>query len=105
MFIGYRRKKNYDNKVSVYKLNTILIPKWELSLEKRGNVELTQEDAEIIFNPSRSKEYEQYLNNKLKNYNFPFVHSGMERTPIIEKKEKSLEITPSNQLNLFSNGF
>lgn len=105
VFIGYRRKKNYDNKVSVYKLNTILIPKWELSLEKRGNVELTQEDAEIIFNPSRSKEYEQYLNNKLKNYNFPFVHSGMERTPIIEKKEKSLEITPSNQLNLFSNGF
>lgn len=99
---GKRRKKNFDNKVSVYKLNTILIPQWELSLEKRGNVELNAEDAEIIFNPSRADEYEQYLKKKLKTYNFPFVSDDIEAG---EKEISSYEQTDASQLELFPNGF
>ena len=68
-----RRRKNSDNKTRVYCLNSILLPKWELSLEKRGNVELNKEDAEIIFNPNRSAEYDKYVKNKLAAYNFPFT--------------------------------
>lgn len=105
IFIGDRRKKNYDNKVSVYKLNTILIPKWELSLDKRGNVELTSEDAEMIFNPLRSNDYELYLKDKLKSYNFPFVpKSGKEEVQDNKKTEEPIEIIPSNQLKLFNDG-
>lgn len=68
-----RRRKNSDNKAHVYRLNSILLPKWELSLEKRGNVELTKEDAEVIFNPSHSEEYDKHIKNKLTAYNFPFT--------------------------------
>ena len=97
---GKRRKKNFDNKVSIYKLNTILIPQWELSLEKRGNVELNAEDAEMIFNPAKSDEYEQYLKTKLKNYNFPFAQNGNDC-----EQEESTTIKPQIvQLDLFGNG-
>ena len=97
---GKRRKKNLDNKVSVYKLNSILIPQWELSLEKRGNVELNADDAEMIFNPEKAGEYEQYLKDKLKTYNFPFMQNGKE-----EEEEDSTVTKPEViQLDLFGNG-
>ena len=67
-----RRKKNAENKSSTYKLNTILIPRWELALESRGNVELSTSDAEMIFNPSCADQYKTFLKNKMKAYNFPF---------------------------------
>ena len=68
-----RRKKNADSKVSTYKLNSILAPKYELALEARANVELSKEEAEIIFNPQRKDEYEDFVKTKLKNYNYPFT--------------------------------
>ena len=74
-----RRRKNSDNKAHVYRLNSILLPKWELSLERRGNVELTKEDAEVIFNPSRSEEYDKHIKNKLTAYNFPFTAKADDR--------------------------
>ena len=43
-------------------LNSILIPKWELSLAKRGLVALSLEDAEIIFNPEKHLDYKDYIN-------------------------------------------
>ena len=68
-----RRKKNSNTKVSTYKLNSILAPKFELALEARANVELSKEEAEIIFNPLRKDEYEGLVREKLKNYNYPFT--------------------------------
>lgn len=97
---GKRRKKNFDNKVSVYKLNSILIPQWELSLEKRGNVELNAEDAEMIFNPAKADEYEQYLKDKLKTYNFPFSQCGNDG----EQDESTTTKPEIIQLDLFGNG-
>ena len=79
-----RRKKNSDNRARVYRLNSILLPKWELSLERRGNVELTKEDAEIIFNPSRAQEYDKYVKDKLTAYNFPFTARADAAAPVEE---------------------
>lgn len=87
-----RRKKNADNKMSTYKLNTILAPKYELSIEARGNVELSKDDAEIIFNPKRANEYEDFLKNKLRTYNFPFS---------TQKKEKNKELPKVAHPSLF----
>lgn len=70
-----RRKKNAENKSSTYKLNTILIPRWELALESRGNVELSTSDAEMIFNPACADQYKSFLKNKMKAYNFPFHYN------------------------------
>ncbi len=77
-----RRKKNADSKSSTYKLNTILIPKFELSLETRGNVELSKTDAEIILNPNRADEYEDFVKSKLKAYNFPFIMQKGVKKPV-----------------------
>lgn len=87
-----RRKKNADSKSSTYKLNTILIPKFELSLETRGNVELSKTDAEIILNPNRADEYEDFVKNKLKAYNYPFV---------VQKDLKKLIVSIPIQPTLF----
>lgn len=70
-----RRQKNTNNKTAVYMLNSILIPKWELSLAKRGLVELTSEEAELIFNLDKNLEYKEYLRKKTKQYTFPFNHT------------------------------
>ena len=67
-----RRVKNTNNKNSVYMLNSILIPKWELSLAKRGLVTLSLDDAEIIFNPDKHLDYKDYINKKIKQYTYPF---------------------------------
>jgi hypothetical protein len=83
-----RRKKNADSKVSTYKLNSILAPKFELALEARANVELTKDDAEYIFNPQRKDEYEEFMKNKLKSYNYPFaVQRRVNAAPV---KQRSL---------------
>ncbi|MBR0500354.1 MAG: hypothetical protein IJJ72_05100 [Bacteroidales bacterium] len=83
-----RRKKNADSKVSTYKLNSILAPKFELALEARANVELTKDDAELIFNPQRKEEYEEFVKNKLKSYNYPFA--VQRRVKAAPDKQRSL---------------
>ena len=71
-------------------------------MEKRGNVELNAEDAEMIFNPAKAEEYEQYLKAKLKAYNFPFTLGGNDGEP------EDLTVTKTKtgivQLDLFGNG-
>lgn len=68
-----RRKKNSDNRIGVYQLNTILIPKWELSLAKRGLVSLSKDEAEDVFNPMKQEDYDRMLREKKKSYSFPFT--------------------------------
>jgi hypothetical protein len=67
-----RRQINSDNKTHVYRLNTILFPKYELALGKRGSINFTSNDAELFFNLNKKDEYEKYVSNKLKGYNYPF---------------------------------
>lgn len=67
-----RRKKNSHDQLHVYTLNSILLPKWELALAKRGNVQLTAKDAEYIFNPVKPKDYDAHFNSKLAKYKYPF---------------------------------
>lgn len=67
-----RRKKNSHDLMHVYTLNSILLPKWELALAKRGNVQLTTKDAEYILNPIKPKDYDAYFKFKLAKYKYPF---------------------------------
>lgn len=67
-----RRKKNSNDMLHVYRLNSILLPKWELALAKRGNVQLSNEEAELIFSPNSQKEYDKYFKKKLLKYTYPF---------------------------------
>ncbi len=67
-----RRQINSDNKAHVYRLNTILYPKYELAMGKRGLITLTSTDAELFFNLSKKEQYDEFVSNRLKGYNFPF---------------------------------
>lgn len=67
-----RRQINSDNKVHVYQLNTILYPKYELAIGKRGLVSLTSADAELFFNLSLKEQYDKFVSEEIKSYNFPF---------------------------------
>lgn len=73
---GERREKNTDNKECTYQLNTILLPKWELALGKRGQVDFTPEDAEVLLlNKSSKLSFDDLMREKLKKYNYPFGKS------------------------------
>jgi hypothetical protein len=67
-----RRQINSDNKTHVYRLNTIFFPKYELALSKRGAINFSVADAELFFNIEKKDEYEKFVANKLRGYNFPF---------------------------------
>lgn len=67
-----RRQINSDNKTHVYRLNTIFFPKYELALSKRGSINFSVADAELFFNIEKKDEYEKFVTNKLRGYNFPF---------------------------------
>lgn len=67
-----RRQINSDNKTHVYRLNSILLPKFELGLSKRGVINFSSVDAELFFNLELREKYESFVSSKKKVYNFPF---------------------------------
>ena len=67
-----RREKNELSENATYRLNSILLPKWELALGKRGSVDITGDDVNYFFDPSRKDEFNRFSMNKMKSYNFPF---------------------------------
>lgn len=70
-----RREKNNNNKVKVFQLNHILLPKWELPLGKRGLIELNKELAEAIFSFENPENASTVIAKKIKEYNAPFSTS------------------------------
>lgn len=67
-----RREKNNNNKVKVFQLNHMLLPKWELPLGKRGLIELNKELAEAIFSFENIEGANRIIAKKIKEYNAPF---------------------------------
>lgn len=68
-----RREKNSDSKSHVYKLNSILVPRYELAFGKRGNVNVSAADAELFFNLDKGEEFKENQKKKIKAYNYPFI--------------------------------
>lgn len=89
-FIEYndRRKKNSEDKRSIYGLNSILIPKWELSLSHRGLVTFTKEEADLLFDVDRKEECDEYFSNKKKDYNFPFANQLSDEPSLFDLLEE-----------------
>lgn len=71
-----RREKNNNNKVKVFQLNHMLLPKWELPLGKRGLIELNKELAEAIFSFENPETANVIIAKKIKEYNAPFSTSA-----------------------------
>ncbi|MDR0864911.1 MAG: hypothetical protein LBO74_08270 [Candidatus Symbiothrix sp.] len=67
-----RRGKNSNDQYRTYCINGTIVPRWELAVSKRGVVILSQQEAECIFNLSKSEEFEKVLRKKKQKYNAPF---------------------------------
>ncbi|MFZ1977214.1 MAG: hypothetical protein WAV76_04600, partial [Bacteroidota bacterium] len=70
---GVRKNKNNKKMDTLFQINGILSPKWELPIYKRGELPLSVREANAIFNPLTDSEYDEILKMRLKKYNAPFM--------------------------------
>lgn len=68
------RDKNSPNTRVTYQVNSILAPKWEIAISRRGVLHLTSEEVSCIFknNINAPSEFDKIIKKRLLNYNFPF---------------------------------
>lgn len=67
--VGKRLDRNSKRIDPIYQLNGILAPKWDLPIYKRGEIRLSSEEADAMFNPAHTKKYNEYLKLRLQKYN------------------------------------
>lgn len=77
---GLRKDKNSKRKDQIYQLNGILSPKWDLPIYKRGELSLTKEEVECIFNPTDSHNFNMKLHNRLNKYNVLYSKTEKQQT-------------------------
>ncbi|QQT56124.1 hypothetical protein I6I98_13020 [Sphingobacterium multivorum] len=72
--VASSRGKNSPNTRITYQINSILAPKWEIAISKRGVLHLTSEEVSCIFknNSNTSFEFDKIIRRRQLNYNFPF---------------------------------
>ncbi|MDI9872971.1 ORC-CDC6 family AAA ATPase [Flectobacillus rivi] len=62
-----RRQRNSEIKNRVFKINSAIIPKWELSLSKRGVIDITATDLKYIFDKEGGT-FKKYLESEERKY-------------------------------------
>ncbi|NOS94392.1 MAG: hypothetical protein HOP30_20960 [Cyclobacteriaceae bacterium] len=68
-----RKDKNSRRIESLYQVNKILAPLWNLPISRRGALDLNKELAESIFNPNKQSEFSS-LNKQIRsNLYAPFL--------------------------------
>ncbi len=88
--VSKRLDKNTKRIDPIYQLNGILVPKWDISLNRRGVVKLNKDDVEFIFNPDQKDQFQSYLNSVKNKYN-------------IKINDETNTKKKSNQYALFNN--
>lgn len=66
-----RIEKNSGRKERLFQINKVLAPLWNLPTVVRGNLSLSKEVAESIFNPEQNAQFEQYLKIRKSQLNAP----------------------------------
>jgi hypothetical protein len=74
--VGERKDKNTRRKDPLYKLNGILVPKWDLAISKRGEISLDEQETAAIFDPEWPGDFEAVVSKRLAKYNAPFNVDG-----------------------------
>lgn len=67
-----RRNKNNNTRYLTYQINGILAFQWELSLARRGIVNLDLYDTKTIFFPENEKDYKKFISHTTNKYKAPF---------------------------------
>ncbi len=67
-----RQDKNSQALVSKYHINSLLCPKWGLSLSRRGALTFTAKDFEVLIDIEKNKDYVAMVTNFEQSRNAPF---------------------------------
>ena len=67
-----RRDKNLNSRNNTYQINGLLAAQWELSLARRGIVDLSFAEINAIFLPQKNSDYKKVRSRNLLKYNVPF---------------------------------
>jgi hypothetical protein len=70
--VNQRRDKNTNRRDVAFQINGIIAPYWELSLQRRGVVQLGEKEIKAIFELDNEDEFNKILNIRLSEYNAPF---------------------------------
>lgn len=71
-----RRDKNSNEYLKTYKFNGIISPKWELSLNKRGVININEKELVAIFETKAEDLFLQILADRKNKYNAPFSNNN-----------------------------
>lgn len=69
-----RRNKNLNSRDLTYQINGLLAYEWELSLSRRGIVNLGMSEIKAIFSPEDDSEYFKISTQNINRYNTPFYN-------------------------------
>lgn len=67
-----RQDKNSQALINKYHINSLLCPKWGLSLSRRGALSFTANDFEYLVNSEKEREYEAFVAKFKQSRNVPF---------------------------------
>jgi hypothetical protein len=70
--VDQRRDKNTNRKDVAFQINGIVAAYWELSLQRRGVVQLDDIEIKVIFEKDSEEDFNKILNARLSEYNAPF---------------------------------
>ncbi|WP_281227588.1 hypothetical protein [Flavobacterium aquiphilum] len=73
--VGERRDKNTHSRYSTYQINGLLAVEWELSISRRGIVDLNSKEMKSIFFPDSENEFRAMLYSEKNKYNAPFTEN------------------------------
>jgi len=71
--VGGRRDKNHNSRNQTFQINGLLAAEWELSLARRGIVNLNSTELSAIFLPKDDSDYKNIRSQSLAKYNVPFT--------------------------------
>lgn len=67
-----RRERNTGEMEERYQLSPMLAPRWDLPLVRRGDIGLSREEANAIFDPDQSERFDEVQRARLARVNVPF---------------------------------
>lgn len=86
--IGERSEKNSKESRTKYVLNPMLSPRWELPIYRRGNIDLTPQEVNSIFEKESDAEFEHLKKIRINRMTFkPKINFGDINTPDFFEEE------------------
>lgn len=85
---GGQRDKNSERVLMKFQLNNMLSPRWDLPLGRRGTFSFTAPEIDMLFDPSKSEEFDVFLAEWSARRTAPFF--GKQKQPVGDDAQQAL---------------